>query len=316
MSRRGEFDSLLRWYPRAWRERYAQEFVSYLEDTLCGAAPTRRFRASIALAGLRERSHDLGLVGTRRSASDQTRAGSLVVLGSWSLMVVAGSVLVKTAEHFAAAMPPSARSGAQLAYDAIAAAAVIAAAFFVAGALIVVPSFFRFIRSGGWVRVRTHVLRSLFALALTTTGLLALASWAHHLTAHQRNGGDPWYSGIVLTFALIAVATVALWTLSVFDVVRRLELTSRVLRIESTFAQGVAAMVIAISVAAGVWWHQVGEHAPWFLQGSPHGASASPITLPLILVGSAMAVSSLLAMLGVLRIVSAQHRLEAAARAH
>jgi len=30
---------LLRWYPPAWRERYADEFVAMVEDTLDGRRP-------------------------------------------------------------------------------------------------------------------------------------------------------------------------------------------------------------------------------------------------------------------------------------
>jgi hypothetical protein len=32
-------DGLLRWYPRAWRERYGEEFLAVVEDTLDGSRP-------------------------------------------------------------------------------------------------------------------------------------------------------------------------------------------------------------------------------------------------------------------------------------
>ena len=46
---------LLRWYPRAWRERYGEEFLALVEDTLDGRRPGWRLRLGVAWAGLRER---------------------------------------------------------------------------------------------------------------------------------------------------------------------------------------------------------------------------------------------------------------------
>src|SRR5690348_9135046 len=50
---------LLRWYPRAWRERYGDECLAMVEDTLDGRSPGWRLRLGAARAGLRERYHVL-----------------------------------------------------------------------------------------------------------------------------------------------------------------------------------------------------------------------------------------------------------------
>ncbi len=52
---------LLRWYPRAWRDRYGEEFLAMVEDSLDGERPGRRLRLSVAWAGLRERGHRVRL---------------------------------------------------------------------------------------------------------------------------------------------------------------------------------------------------------------------------------------------------------------
>jgi hypothetical protein len=39
---------LLRWYPRAWRERYGDEFLATVEDISGGGPPTARLRLSVA----------------------------------------------------------------------------------------------------------------------------------------------------------------------------------------------------------------------------------------------------------------------------
>ena len=59
---------LLRWYPRAWRERYGEEFLAMVEDSLDGERPGRRFRLSVAWAGLRERGHRARLAAAGGSA--------------------------------------------------------------------------------------------------------------------------------------------------------------------------------------------------------------------------------------------------------
>jgi hypothetical protein len=42
---------LLRWYPRGWRERYGEEFLAMVEDSLDGGRPRWRLRLSVAWAG-------------------------------------------------------------------------------------------------------------------------------------------------------------------------------------------------------------------------------------------------------------------------
>jgi hypothetical protein len=51
---------LLRWYPRAWRERYGEEFLAMVEDGLDGQRLGWRLRVSVAGAGLRERGRFSG----------------------------------------------------------------------------------------------------------------------------------------------------------------------------------------------------------------------------------------------------------------
>jgi hypothetical protein len=57
---------LLRWYPRAWRERYGDEFLAMVEDSLDGRPPTMRLHLSVAWAGLRERDHQVRQAAARR----------------------------------------------------------------------------------------------------------------------------------------------------------------------------------------------------------------------------------------------------------
>lgn len=60
---------LLRWYPRDWRERYGEEFLTLVEDTLDGRRPGWRLRLGVARAGLRERGHVLSGPAGKRALS-------------------------------------------------------------------------------------------------------------------------------------------------------------------------------------------------------------------------------------------------------
>jgi hypothetical protein len=49
--------NLLRWYPRAWRERYGEELLALIQDTVGEGRPTWRLRLGVIGGGLRERAH-------------------------------------------------------------------------------------------------------------------------------------------------------------------------------------------------------------------------------------------------------------------
>jgi len=308
MNRADRLSRLLRWYPAKWRERYGDEFVTLLNDSLADQEPTLRFRASVASAGLRERAREAGVLGRGRSSREQVRAGSLIVLGAWALMVVAGLGLVKTAEHFAGAMPAASRHSAQVDYDVTAMAAIAGASLIVAGSLIVIPSLAEFFRGGGLARVKGHLIRALATTLVGVASSVALANRAHHLSAFARNGGDSLYTDAFVTVALVAVVTLILWTRIAISVARQLRLSGWVLKVESLLAEGVAGSMIVITCGALLWWREVGLHASWYLQGSSPGVAVSPVTSKLVLLSSMMVVSSLIAAFGVLRIVRAPRR--------
>jgi hypothetical protein len=299
---------MLRWYPRAWRERYGDEFIAMLEDTVGNEAPRLSTRASVAASGLRERGYEAGLVGEGQPAGDQVRAGALLVLGAWVAMVVAGMSLAKTSEHFARAMPQGARPAAQLAYDLVAAAGALGSALVVVGAVIALPSLLKFLRAGGAPVIRASFLRAMAALLLTVVATFALAGWAHHLSTLQRNGADATYSGTFVGFALLVVTTLVLWMVTIVKVARRLQLSDRALRWESRLAVAVMGSMVAITIGAVVWWSEVAANTSWFRQGPTTAIAVSPMTLKLALTCSLMCAASVVALHGVRRIVAVRRR--------
>jgi hypothetical protein len=296
-----EMAILLRWYPPRWRERYGEELMALMEDDLGGQRPTRKFKLSVMWGGLRERGHQIGLVG-EQAAPEQARAGSLLILCAWSAFVLAGASFSKTAEHFARAVPIASRALPQGAFNAVAGLGVVGVVLVAFGAIVALPAFVRFLRAGGWSVIRGHVLRAAALTVVTVTAVIPLSAWAHGLNEPQRNGGDAMYSAGFVLWALLVAGALAGWTAAGVAAARRIELGIRVIRIEAVLAVAVACILVAITAATAVWWGAMAKDAPWFLGNTQHGTTSSPYSLQLSLTMALMLAAALFAGYGVLRI--------------
>jgi hypothetical protein len=281
--RRDDPQRLLRWYPTEWRARYGGEFLALVEDRLHEAPLTIRRRSSIAFAGVRERCYGSGLFGSRSTPSTQRRSGSLTVMVAWSIMIVGGASLAKTAEHFSSALPASSRFAARFSYDTVAVAGLVGTLLVFAGAVVALPGFLGFLRDHKWASVRAFVSRSVMATIALIGATFGLSTWAHDLNAAQRNGGDDWYSAAFVAFVLLAVVTVGLWTGTGVAVASRINFSVRALRFESRLAIGACLASLAVLGGAVAWWTQMALHAPWFLEGTPVGTTSSPWSLQLVI---------------------------------
>lgn len=274
----------------------------FLEDRLEDSALTSRFRMSVAVAGLRERCYGSGLVGARSSPSTQRRTGSLTVLVAWSIMIVGGAGLVKTAEHFKAALPAQSRTVAQFAYTATAVAGVAGTLLVIAGAFVALPGFVRFLRAKKWPAVRRVFVAPLVASAAMIVTTMGLSTWAHHLTTAQRNGADDAYSGAFVVFVVLAVVTIGLWTRASVAVASRINFSPRELRWASGLAIAVSLSSILVVVSATIWWIEMGLHAPWFLQGTAPGITTSAWSANLVVTMSVLVLGTLSALWGASRV--------------
>ncbi len=79
---------LLRWYPRAWRERYGEEFVDHLGQEFTDRPVDLGRSVNVAYKGLVARVSDLGLSNSGVSLGGQTRAALGTSLAFVALMVV------------------------------------------------------------------------------------------------------------------------------------------------------------------------------------------------------------------------------------
>ncbi len=226
---------LLRWYPRAWRERYGDEFLAAVEDISGGGAPTARLRLSVAGAGLRERGHR-----ARRAANGTT----------WSLMGPAVALtLAFLPLNFKTSAPPTrqwlARSalGAELGFAALGGVAVLASA------LLAGPAFVRFLRAGGWPRIRRRMGWAA-AAAVATAGALA---WTSRVSVAERfdwlTASGLYILGLAVTGVLLAV-TFGVWTRVATSTAPRLGLSCRIRAAEKVLVAAGAAAVYAVLSAS------------------------------------------------------------------
>jgi hypothetical protein len=287
-SRRSDGFGLLAWYPPAWRERYGDEFGALMEDTLGDGPPTPRFRLSVAWAGLRERGHESGVIGSTIPATARTRSGSLLVLCAWAVFVVAGSSFAKLAEGFRKTVPAGTRALSSDAYRTVIVVGVIGSLLVLSGIVIALPTFLRFLRVGGWHSIRGHVLRAVAATIVAIMAMVALVAVARTLTPAQRGGEllyHPvvWYYLVEFTVTVLLLAVMlALWTVAAVATVRRLDFPRYVLSAEAVLAIAVTAAMLLMTAATAVWWGVIASSAPWFLQGVRAGSAASALNPQII----------------------------------
>jgi len=293
--------ALLRWYPASWRHRYGDELVALMADTLNGEDPSPKLRISIAWAGLRERVREAGLLGTTKPAAERIFAGAIAVLCAWMAFLLAGGRFAKYSEHFEQAVPRTSRVISVDAYNTVAAAAVLGGVLVLIGAVVALPSFVRFLRSGGWPSVRRHFRRALGISAVTGLALAGLAPEAHSLTPAQRNGGSFIYSVAFGAIVVLVSTSLVLWTVVAVAATRRLELTRRVLTTEIAMAALVSGTMVVMTGATATWWATVASSAPWFLQSTRSGSTASVFEPQLAATMSLMLVATVAALVGMRR---------------
>lgn len=225
-----------------------------------------------------------------------------MVLVAWSIMVVGGAGLAKTAEHFVTALPARSQFLAQFAYAAAVASGIAGTLLVVVGGALAVPSFARLLRAKRGAEIRTSMVRPIVASAAVVAATFGLAPWAHHLTSAQRNGTDGLYSAAFVAYAVLVVVAIGLWTSMSVTVASKLDFTPRTLRWESWCAMAVSLSAIAVIASTALWWTEMSLHAPRFLEGAPAGTAASPWSAQLIAIMLLMLLSTTLALWGASRV--------------
>lgn len=302
MSRDRDPAALLRWYPSSWRDRYGAELVALMEDDLDGRAPTLRFRVSMAASGMHQRARSASLGGNGTPSEMRVRSGALVVLASWSALLLGGAAFAKVSEHFDVAILASGHRLAVVAYEAVNLLALTGALLVFVGAAVACPATVRFVRCGGWSTIRTPSIVAAILTGVAGLATIGVGQWAHHLTVHQRNGGSAIYGVAFLGWAFLLAGALGGWTWTGLALARRIDLDRNSLRLEARLAVAVAAIVGLTSAAVGLWWLAMARGASWFLNGARPGTRPSAVTLQLVVIEGWMVAATVVALYGATRV--------------
>jgi hypothetical protein len=304
---RDDFERLLRWYPPQWRARYGGELTALLEDSYVTASDVpRRQRLDLAWSGLVERARAAGIVGGSQDRDMRLRGGSVLILCGWAFYIVAGAMFVKVADRWST---ESSRVGHWVAaggFNVVAVASGVGCLVVLSAALLVLPSFVRFLQAGAWREVRRPIGLAIGSVITSAVLLGLLVARAHGVSAHSRNGGDPFYSALFVFVGLMCFAAVGCATAAAVSVARKVELSRRMLRTLGVMAIGLVSMMGLALLSLVTWWASEAAHSPGFLahgigNGVPFNSSVAPPTL--LASGLLMTVGLALGLAGLIRII-------------
>lgn len=296
---------LVRGYPAQWQARYGDELVALVEDVSGGRAPSRRVRASLLVAGLKERLREQALIGRDCPRGDRVRAGSRVILIAWAALVVAGCGFAKSAEHWQASVPLRDQPLPGALYATIVVLAALGAAAVLAVAVTSLPCLRHALSAGLWPSVRRPVVRAARLSLLVVVATVALALSARHLTAQQRNGSSVVYVVAFAGWVVLIIASIGAWTAAALAVERRLDVTPGLQRAMQVGAGALATCTVAITGAMLAWWIAVARIAPGALSGQQLDATAPPWSWPFVASAAVAVAAAALAVLGAARLASA-----------
>jgi hypothetical protein len=243
--------SLLRWYPRAWRERYGEELLALIHDTLDEGRPTWRLRLSVAWGGVRERGHQAGHVV---SAAVKPPAGP----ERWAPMLVAGLIAADLPASLKEAASRTRGWPATAAFDAVLAAVALTGAVVLVGGLVALPTLVRFLRAGGWPKIRRRVAWAAGVTVIAGGGLAALASTPAAVASGSVSFTQldaPW-AYLIGFFAtgLALAAAIGLWAIAATVTARHLTLAPRVRAAQLVLGAVAPAAVTGTLITLSFWW--------------------------------------------------------------
>ena len=237
---------LLRWYPRAWRERYGEELLALIQDTLDEGQPTWRLRLGVVRGGLRERAHQarqaVGAVIKRPSGLDL-----------WAKMLAAGTIVAILPQNLSESPPPARGWQAVAAFDALLAAVALTGAVVVASGLAALPALVRFLQAGDWPKIRRRVVWAAGATVVAGGALAGLVLAAGSRSPAQVNASYAYLAGF-LTTGLAITAAIGLWAIAAAAMARHLTLDPRLRAVQLVLVAVTPAAVTVVLATLNLWW--------------------------------------------------------------
>jgi len=185
MGRNVEHSDGLKWYPRAWRGRYGDDFVMYLHDRYGDGPVPLAARLSVIRSGTAERLRSGGIIGRSVDPDTRIRGASLLVLCAWGFFVIAGSVFAKYTEHWPLATPQGDHWLPAAAMGAVQWAAGAGSFIVVVAGVLTLPALFGLIRSDGWKTMWALVRPMVLSLTVAGMASIGIVVW------NLEPGGSP-----------------------------------------------------------------------------------------------------------------------------
>lgn len=245
--------NLLRWYPRAWRDRYGEELLALIQDTLEEGRPIWRLRLGVARGGLSERGHQAKRAAVKRLTTPNP-AGT---------MVVAGLIFASLPANLMTATSPV-RGWQVAAFDALLTAVCLTGAVVAVDGLAALPALVKFLRADGWPKIRRQVAWAVGATAVAGGALASLVLAAGSRSAAQLAASWAYTSGFLGTGMAMAVA-IALWATAAAATAKHLALAPRVRAAQLILSAATGVMVTVMLATLNFWW--VVTQAPAWLAG-------------------------------------------------
>ena len=249
--------SLLRWYPRAWRERYGEELLALIQDTVDDGRPTWRLRLGVIGGGLRERAHQAGRAGTAAVRRTPSR---------YLMVVPAGLVLANVPWNLKASLPPSRAWQSTAAFGALAGVVAFTGVCVLAGGLVAAPAFVAFLRAGGWPKIRRRVAWAAGATVPAVGGLAGLVLGQRSMSIAQLS--QSWAYGIgVAATSLALVVALGLWASAAAATAKHLKLATRARAAQVLLAAVTMTAALAIVPANLLWLAAIQSSLAWLAVG-------------------------------------------------
>jgi hypothetical protein len=231
---------LLRWYPRAWRERYGEELLALIQDSLQEGRPGWPLQLSVIWGGLGERGRQAWHAATTSFKAWSDKGSTILLAG---LICGFGLDSLTTASS-------AARPWREVALDALLAAVTLTGALVLADGLVAFPALVRFLRAGGWPKIRRRVGWAAGATAVAVGGLVFV--WGSDWQA-QRNVSWAILAGLLVT-GLATTGAIGLWSATATATARHLTLAPRVRAAQLILGAVLPTAVMAMIVTSSLWW--------------------------------------------------------------
>ncbi len=291
-------EQLLRIYPREWRVRYGDELKVTIEDCLEGNPPTLSFLIPLALSGAKQR---FAKYLSAFSPGSSPLSGTMLGIIAWAFALIGCSSFVKLSEHWRN-VPKLSKLPIELIFsDVLRVSGLLSLLCIFAGAAFSAPYYFKMPKGPSKKKVNRRIIWFLLLASAFILSTIALVIFAHHMNSIARNGGNPFFVGVFLTWGTLYAVTVIAGCLSCLEGIRQIKFSVQTINIQVKIGLFGAIFVAAISLSALLMLFLMVVKAPGFLSGGPAGHPGSPWKLITVLTSGALSMAFGLSVMSVLK---------------